>query len=113
MPALEGSILFLEEVATTSRTDVEEFDRNLQSLIQAFDFEKVRALVVGRFENSFGMTQEKLDYIFSTKPALKSIPIIAKADFGHTIPIFTFPIGGTCYLQAEESGSVKLVIEKH
>ncbi|MBY0293428.1 MAG: hypothetical protein K2W92_09110 [Alphaproteobacteria bacterium] len=49
-----------------------------------------------------------MDYIFSTKPALKSIPIIANADFEHTIPIFTFPIGGTCHLQATTFGNVRL-----
>jgi len=113
MPVLNNTILFVESMSTATRTDVEMFDRNLQSLIQASDFEKVQALVIGRFENSFGMTPEKLDYIFSTKPALKSIPIIANADFGHTIPIFTFPIGGTCHLQATASRNVKLVIEKH
>jgi muramoyltetrapeptide carboxypeptidase len=59
------------------------------------------------------MTDEKLQYIISTKPALKTISIIANADFGHTTPIFTFPIGGTCHLQAEMSGSVKLIIETH
>jgi muramoyltetrapeptide carboxypeptidase LdcA involved in peptidoglycan recycling len=113
MPVLNNTILFVESMSTATRTDVEMFDRNLQSLIQASDFEKVQALVIGRFENSFGMTHEKLNYIFSTKPALKSIPIIANADFGHTIPIFTFPIGGICHLQATTSGNVKLVIERH
>lgn len=59
------------------------------------------------------MTDEKLNYILSTKRALKNIPIIANVDFGHTTPIFTFPIGGTCHLIAEAPGNVKLVIEKH
>lgn len=113
MPSLNNAILFVESMSTATGTDVEMFDRNLQSLIQASDFEKVQALVIGRFENSFGMTHEKLDYIFSTKPVLKSIPIIANADFGHTTPIFTFPIGGECHLQAASSGNVKLMIESH
>lgn len=112
MPSLADSILFIEEISTANPTDVEVFDRNLQSLIQAPDFPKVRAIVVGRFEHNFGMTDEKLKYVFS-KPSLQSIPIIANADFGHTTPIFTFPIGGACHLQAEVSGNVKLVIEKH
>jgi muramoyltetrapeptide carboxypeptidase LdcA involved in peptidoglycan recycling len=85
----------------------------LQSLLQAPDFAKVQAIVVGRFENSFGMTKEKLHHIISTKPALKNLPIIANADFGHTTPIFTFPIGGTCRLHADVSGKVDFVIEKH
>lgn len=113
MPALDEAILFLEAVSDSSGTDVYRFDRILQSLLQAPDFEKVQAIVIGRFENSFGMTKEKLQYILSSKPNLKNIPIIANADFGHTTPIFTFPIGGTCRLKAEVSGKVELVIEKH
>lgn len=113
MPTLDNTILFLEEVANASGTNVEEFDRILQSLLQAPDFTKVQAILIGRFENSFGMTKEKLRYILSSKPVLKNIPIIANADFGHTTPIFTFPIGGTCHLQADVSGKVDLVIEKH
>lgn len=112
MPSLEGCILFLEEVSHARSVEVEEFDRNLQSLLYAPDFSKVRALVIGRFENSFGMRAEKLAYVFSKLP-LQSIPIIANADFGHTMPIFTFPIGGMCSLKAEASGNVKLVIESH
>ena len=112
MPSLEDSILFLEEVSHSRAVEVEEFDRNFQSLMQAPDFSKVRAIVIGRFEHSFGMTPEKLAYVFS-RPPLQGIPIIANADFGHTTPIFTFPIGGTCRLQAEESGDISLVVEKH
>jgi muramoyltetrapeptide carboxypeptidase LdcA involved in peptidoglycan recycling len=112
MPDLRDTILFLEEVSHATKTEVEEFDRNLQSLLYDPAFPKVKAIVLGRFENSFGMTPEKLHYVFS-KPALKSIPIIANADFGHTTPIFTFPIGGRCRLQAESSGEVVLVLEKH
>lgn len=111
MPSLEDSILFLEEISATPM-DAEEMDRIFQSLLQAPDFSKVRAIVVGRFENSFGMTPDKLNYVFSKAP-LRSIPIITNADFGHTTPIFTFPIGGICSLRAEASGEVKLIIERH
>ena len=113
MPSLEESILFLEGDAISRSVDVYEFDRNLQALIHSPDFGKVRAIVIGRFESHFGMTDEKLRAILETKPALNNIPIIADADFGHTTPIFTFPIGGVCRLQADESGDVTLVLEKH
>jgi muramoyltetrapeptide carboxypeptidase LdcA involved in peptidoglycan recycling len=113
MPSLDHSILFLEEVSHSTSLDIYEFDRELQALIHSPDFEKVQALVIGRFENAFGMTDEKLQAILGTKPALKKIPIIANADFGHTTPIFTFPIGGLCRLRAGASGDVNLVIEKH
>jgi muramoyltetrapeptide carboxypeptidase LdcA involved in peptidoglycan recycling len=111
MPSLEGVILFIEDV--TNGAAVEEFNRNLQSLIQAPDFHKVKGIVIGRFEMDFGMTDEILRHIISTKSALNHLPIIANADFGHTTPIFTFPIGGTAMLNAESPDNVKLVIEKH
>jgi len=111
MPSLEGAILFLEECVNGPA--IYEFDRNLQSLIQAPDFHKVKAIVFGRFEKEFGMTDEILRHILATKSALKNIPIIANADFGHTTPIFTFPIGGMAAITAESSGHVKLSIEKH
>lgn len=109
MPSLEGCLLFLEEVYTP--TGVEQFDRDLQALIQQPDFEGVQGIVIGRFEKEFGMTDEKLNYMLDAKPALKKIPIISNADFGHTMPIFTFPIGGKGYMCADPNGDVKLVVE--
>lgn len=111
MPSLEGSVLFLEEVASFSGdTGVFEFDRNLQSLTQSPDFDGVQAIVFGRFETSFKMTMEKLHYIIETKPKLKNIPIICDVDFGHSSPIITFPIGGCCNLSANLDGSIELNI---
>lgn len=113
MPNIVDAILFLEAVSHSNAADPDMFERSLQSLIQDSRFEKVQAIVIGRFENKFGMTDEKMRYILSTKSALKNIPIIANADFGHTTPIFTFPIGGTCHLIAEAPGNVQLIFEKH
>lgn len=113
MPILDDTILFIEEISNFNGTDVYEFDRNLQSLLHDPGFAKVKAIVIGRFENKFGMTKEKLLHILTTKHELKPIPIISNADFGHTTPIFTFPIGGTCRLKAEVAGSVQLIIERH
>ena len=47
------------------------------------------------------MTIEKWKKIISYKKELKGNPIIANADFGHTTPIFTFPIGGKAVLKAK------------
>jgi muramoyltetrapeptide carboxypeptidase LdcA involved in peptidoglycan recycling len=47
-----------------------------------------------------------------TKRGLTGIPIIANADFGHTNPIFTFPVGGTARLEASEN-IIKLTIVSH
>lgn len=113
MPSLNDTILFLEADSITEGHCVPEFDRAFQSLIQQPDFNKVKGIVIGRFEEKFGMDLERLTFIIESKPELKNLPIIANADFGHTTPIFTFPIGGTATLHAETIGHVSLAIEKH
>ncbi len=109
MPPLENSILFVEsDSITESNSDVAEFDRDLHSLIQQPHFDKVQGLVIGRFERKFKMDLEKLKFIISKKE-LAHIPIIANADFGHTHPMFTFPIGGSCEITATH-GNAKIEI---
>jgi muramoyltetrapeptide carboxypeptidase LdcA involved in peptidoglycan recycling len=41
-----------------------------------------------------------------------SVPVIANVDFGHTIPILTFPVGGTVEVRAEH-GAPRLTITSH
>ena len=47
------------------------------------------------------MTRKKLEYIIKTKSELKTVPVIANVDFGHTTPQITLPIGGRARLVAE------------
>lgn len=108
MPSIENSILFIEDDAYTAGFDIETFDRNLQSLIHQENFEKIKGIVIGRFQKKAKMTREKLEYIIKTKEKLENIPIIANADFGHTMPIITIPIGGKCNLSAKKD---KVTIE--
>ena len=95
MPDISNSILFLEDDDMTGSFFGVEFNRNLQSLIHQPNFKKVKGIVFGRFQKKAEMTIEKLKYIIQIKKELKSIPIIANADFGHSNPFITFPIGGT------------------
>ncbi|WP_053376104.1 S66 family peptidase [Paenibacillus sp. FJAT-27812] len=101
MPSLEGSILFLED-------DYESvpvaFDRYLQSLIHQPGFDQVKGIVIGRFQKASNMTRELMTLIIASKKELAHIPVIADADFGHTSPMITFPIGGLAIINAEESG---------
>lgn len=99
MPDLDGSILFLEDDALVFP---EIFDRDLQSLVMQPGFDGVRALVIGRFQQASKMSLETLSVICQSKPKLRSLPIIANVDFGHTLPIMTFPIGGTAWLKARD-----------
>ncbi len=112
MPNISSSILFIEEDDMTGSFFGVEFNRNLQSLIHQPNFKKVKGIVIGRFQKKAEMTIEKLKFIIGTKKELKSIPIIANADFGHSNPFITFPIGGTVKISAFKN-KAKIEILKH
>ena len=109
MPNISDSILFLEDDDMTGDYFGVEFDRNLQSLIQQPNFEKVKGIVIGRFQKNTDMNLEKLKHIIETKEELKNIPIIANVDFGHTNPLITFPIGGTVKLVVNDKVEFKIL----
>ena len=108
-PDLKDSILFIEDDEESKR---HHFDRDLQSLIHLPNFNKVKGIVIGRFQIASEMTNEVLIRIIKTKKELDNIPVIADVDFGHTDPKITFPIGGEAVLEVE-SGKIKLEITKH
>jgi len=101
-PSLENSILFIEaDSISEGIVDVAEFDRDLQSLIHQPGFEKVQGLVIGRFEKKFKMDFEALKFIIDSKKELSNIPVVANVDFGHTMPMFVFPIGGEAQVNVQ------------
>lgn len=101
MPSLQGAILFLED---NYPIDASLLNRHLQSLILQPGFEGVRGVVLGRFQVESDIRIEGLREIIDSKPELANKPIIAGADFGHTLPLFTFPIGGQVRIKAHSSG---------
>lgn len=112
MPNISNSILFIEDDDMTGSSFGVEFNRNLQSLIHQPNFKKVKGIVIGRFQKKAEMTIEKLKFIIQTKKELKSMPIIANADFGHSNPFITFPIGGTAKISTLKN-KAKIEILKH
>jgi len=109
MPSLVDSILLLED---DDESKASTFDRDLQSLIHQPGFEKVKGLVIGRFQRESEMEPEKLGNIVRSKRELSKLPVIANADFGHTTPQFTFPIGGKGKLEAV-NGKASFTIVEH
>jgi len=97
MPRLDGAILFLEDDHAASPR---VFDRALQSLLLQPGFSGVRGMVLGRFQKNSGMTAGLLEQIIHSKRELDGIPVVAHADFGHTDPKITFPIGGIARVEA-------------
>lgn len=108
-PDLVDSVLFIED---DDESPAHTFDRDLQSLIHLPDFDKVRGIVIGRFQKNSNVTREKLTKIIKTKKELDTLPVIGNADFGHTDPKITFPVGGLVSLETSED-TVKLVIKEH
>lgn len=111
MPSLEeDTILFIEDDSMAGRLFEVNFDRDLVSLIMQKGFEHVKGIVIGRAEKDSEMTNEKWIKIIKTKKELENIPVIAGADFGHTTPLFTFPIGGYARFIARD-GEIELFVK--
>ena len=112
MPDFESdTILFIENDGTASgAVYLVEFDRMLHALIHQPGFKNVRGIVLGRAEKSSDMNPEKWKMMIKNKRELDNIPVIADADFGHTTPIFTFPIGGNARIESTENG-VKIFVK--
>ncbi len=112
MPEIKNSILFIEEDDFNGEhTDI-SFDRDLESLLQLPGASSIQAILVGRFPKGAEMSLEKIKFIFKSKNISPKIPVVFNLDFGHTTPMFTFPIGGT--IRVDASGkTVKIKILKH
>jgi muramoyltetrapeptide carboxypeptidase LdcA involved in peptidoglycan recycling len=89
-----------------------ELDGGLRALSLQPGFPNVRAIVIGRFAKSGGVTRENLVALIREIPALHHLPVIANCDFGHTTPIITLPIGGRCTLHASK-GKTSITLMDH
>lgn len=107
-PDLTNSILFIED---DYESNAVTFDRDLQSLIHQASFDKVKGIVIGRFQVASKMTDPLIDQIIKSKKELKDLPVISGVDFGHTDPKITFPIGGEAQISALDDP--KIIISKH
>ena len=97
MPSIEETILFVED---DEMTIPETFARDLTSLLQ--NAKSIKGLVIGRFQRASKMSEEQLLFILDKHPLLKEIPVLYDVDFGHTQPMFTFPIGGEVQIDASK-----------
>jgi muramoyltetrapeptide carboxypeptidase len=100
MPDIDGRVMFIEDDLESSP---ETFDRDLTSLTQQPGFGDVQSLLIGRFQTATAMTRPMLEAIVRSKRELRSMPIIANMDFGHTDPIATIPVGGMAHVIADEA----------
>lgn len=106
-PHPQKILLFIEDDA---ESNIEVFDRQLESLLQQkYD---IQGVVIGRFQKASEVTQENLKAVIEAKRQLQGVPVVANADFGHTNPLITYPIGGTAQLEVV-SDSVQLRVRQH
>lgn len=107
MPDLKNTILFLEANKVIDYKDVQN---TLQSILNQPDSDKVQGIIVGRFQKQTGMTRELFCKMIRSKKELENIPVVGNVDFGHTVPMLTFPIGGKVKLKvAEDKASVEVI----
>lgn len=108
-PDLTDSILFLEEDA---ETNIQVFDRLLQSFIHLPGFSGVKGILIGRFQKESGVTREQLIKVISSKKELSGLPVIANVDFGHTLPLSTLPIGGVVEISTNNDNT-QIIVKTH
>jgi len=111
MPDIKDSIVFIEDDDLTGDYFSPMFERDLQSLIDQLGFDKVKGVVIGRFQKNTDIDIEKLKHIIKTKKELDDVPVIAGMDFGHTYPLFTFPVGGRVKIVAKGQKTMLKITE--
>ena len=108
MPQAEDIVLFIEDDNIMGDYFIYEFDRNFQSLLQAYGTERIKGVVFGRFDDSCNMSADVINRIISDK-LQKSIPVLFGVDFGHVFPMITFPIGGRVRIKASANPIIEII----
>lgn len=111
MPDIRNKVLFLEDDNIMGDYFIYEFDRNLESLLQIAGADTIKGIVLGRFDTSCNMTLETVRDIIHDKVS-SSIPVVFGVDFGHVLPMITFPVGGTVSINANKNNP-EIAIVKH
>ena len=108
MPALDGAILFLEDV----NEYIYRVDRMLSTLMLSGALQRVAGVVLGSFTNckpsegSFGTLT--LDEVFDDYFSGLGVPVFCGAQFGHLARKWTLPLGVMAEMDAD-AGTVRLL----
>lgn len=108
MPQAKDTVLFVEDDNIMGDYFIYEFDRNFQSLLQAYGTEKIKCIVFGRFNDGCHMSPDVVRRIIADKLP-KDIPVVFGVDFGHVFPMITFPIGGKVKIEATSNPLIKII----
>ena len=108
MPKADDIVLFLEDDNIMGDYFIYEFDRNFQSLLQAYGTERIKGVVFGRFDDSCKMSADVVKRIITDKLP-DDIPVLFGVDFGHVFPILTFPTGGKVRIEATNNPLIEII----
>ena len=108
MPQTDDAVLFLEDNNIMGDYFKYEFDRNFQSLLQAYGTDNIRGVVFGRFDDSCKMSADVIRSIIADKLP-KDIPVLFGVDFGHVFPLITFPIGGKVRVEVFDDPVIEII----
>lgn len=108
MPKADDIVLFLEDDNIMGDYFIYEFDRNFQSLLQAYGTERIKGVVFGRFDDSCKMSADVVKRIITNKLP-DDIPVLFGVDFGHVFPILTFPTGGKVRIEATNNPLIEII----
>ncbi len=111
MPAVEGGILFLEDVGESPY----RIERMLYQLHLAGILARQRAILLGRF-TEFALSDNDggydLDAAIAQLRRVCTTPILTGLPFGHVRDKLTLPVGGRCALELR-AGTATLVMSDH
>jgi len=106
-PELDGAMLFLEHEDDRYPQSLQVFERLLHATSLQPGFEGLVGLVLGRFRAGARATPEVIQRMLGGISALRGKPVAFGADFGHTLPMATVPIGAAADLEVS-GGHVRL-----
>lgn len=107
--SIKDKILFLEE---NDIIDYRGVQKQLQAILNHQGGDKIKGLIIGRFQHGTGMTRELLTHIVKSKRELDNIPVVGNVDVSHTLPVYTFPIGGLISMDVKNN-ETKITILEH
>lgn len=106
MPDIDGAILMLDIPEGDSMHEgmsIADVDAWLTDLLNVGIFEKIKGLIIGRpYKYKDEMISQLKDVVLRVT-ATTTFPIMFNADFGHTDPMFTIPIGSKISMESKIS----------
>lgn len=108
MPSLKNKILFLEYDDMVGEYTLDEFDRDLESLLQQNNSCEINGLIIGKFPIKAQVSKDKLNDIILSKSILTQIPVVANVDFGHVLPFVPIPVGGRMLIDTAEQNIITI-----